>query len=58
MALMHHKSRNASVRTVTPSQLYELPQQELEALMQSLPELKARLQQSDSARQKALRPSV
>ena len=54
MALMHHESRNASVRTITPCQLYELRQRELEEVMQECPELRQRLAQVDAKRQQEL----
>ncbi|HEX9801893.1 MAG TPA: cation:proton antiporter [Gammaproteobacteria bacterium] len=56
MALMHHESRNASVRTITPCQFYELQQSDLEELMQRYPELRKRIEQVDAERQRELHP--
>lgn len=57
MALLHHESRNASVRTVTPCQLYELHQRDLEELMKQYPELRVRIEQVDARRRRELRSS-
>lgn len=54
MALMHHESRNASVRTITPCQLYELRQHDLEEVMVEYPELRERLAMIDAQRQDEL----
>jgi CRP-like cAMP-binding protein len=56
MALMHHDSRNASVRTITPCQFYELRRSDLEELMQQYPELRKRIEQVDAERQRELHP--
>ncbi len=37
MALLHHESRNATVRTATPCRLYELRRSDLEALIEQHP---------------------
>jgi len=54
MALMHHESRSASVRTITPCQLYELRQRDLEAVILEYPELRERLAMIDAQRQQEL----
>lgn len=54
MALLHHESRNASVRTVTPCQFYELRQTDLEEVMQRHPELRERIEQVDAERRQEL----
>jgi CPA1 family monovalent cation:H+ antiporter len=54
MALMHHESRSASVRTVTPCQFYELHRKDLEMVMQEWPELRQRLEAVDAQRQQEL----
>jgi CPA1 family monovalent cation:H+ antiporter len=54
MALMHHDSRNATIRTVTPCQLYELPRQALEELYEEHPEIGERLRQVDEARRQEI----
>lgn len=54
MALMHHESRNATIRTITPCKLYELPRQSLEDIFQYHPEIEAQLRQLDAARRQEL----
>lgn len=52
MALMHHDSRSATIRTVTPCQLYELSRKSLEALFRRYPEIEEQLRQVDAARRR------
>lgn len=54
MALLHHNSRNASVRTVTPCQFYELQRRDLEEVMHKYPELRERIEQVDAERRQTL----
>lgn len=57
MALMHHESRSATIRTVTPCQLYELPREALEELFEEHPEIAERLRKVDEERrQEMLQP--
>ncbi len=50
MALMNHESRNATIRTVTPCQLYELRRVDLEILMQENRSIRDTLEQTDRVR--------
>ncbi len=54
MALMHHESRNATIHTVTPSQLYELHRDDLEELIQRYPSIGKQLEKVDQERQEEL----
>jgi CPA1 family monovalent cation:H+ antiporter len=54
MALMHHESRSATIRTVTPCQLYELPRHALEEIFQLHPEIEEQMRQVDAERRNEL----
>jgi CPA1 family monovalent cation:H+ antiporter len=54
MALMHHESRNATIRTVTPCQLYELPRQALEELFRQHPAVEEQLRRVDADRRREM----
>ncbi|MCW9088815.1 MAG: cation:proton antiporter [Gammaproteobacteria bacterium] len=54
MALMNHESRNATIRTVTPCQLYELRRDDLQQLMAHHPHIAEQLERVDRDRQQEL----
>lgn len=54
MALMQHECRNATIRTVTPCQLYELKRSELEKLMQANEDMRALLEKTDQQRREEM----
>lgn len=53
-ALMRHKERNASARCVSSCLLYELKRSDLEAFLQSEPQVAATLRQTDAARHETM----
>jgi len=58
MALMHHESRSATIRTVTPCQLYELPRHALEEVFRQHPEIESSLREVDENRRRELSASA
>ncbi len=56
MALMQHESRNATILTVTPCQLYELKRDDLEKLMQENECLRETLEMTDKKRREEMTP--
>ncbi len=54
MALMQHESRNATIRTVTPCQLYELKRNDLEKLMQENECIRETLKKTDQQRREEM----
>jgi len=58
MALMHHAARSATIRTVTPCQLYELRSGDLEELMEHNAGIREVLQNMDRKRRAELYASI
>ncbi len=54
MALMQHESRNATIRTVTPCQLYELKRTDLEQLMRENHCIQEILEKTDQQRREEM----
>jgi CRP-like cAMP-binding protein len=52
MALMHHQTRNATIRCVTPCLLYELEREAVTMLMEQHPDIAEKIERIDQARQK------
>lgn len=55
MALMQHESRNATIRTITPCQLYELKRGDLETLMRENECIRETLQRTDQQRREEMK---
>ncbi len=55
MALMQHESRNATIRTVTPCQLYELKRADLETLMQENECIRETLERTEKQRRSEMK---
>ena len=54
MALMHHKSREATIRTISPCMLYELKGHDFDQFMQKQPQIAEVLRETDALRRKML----
>jgi CPA1 family monovalent cation:H+ antiporter len=52
MALMHHESREATIRSVSPCTLYELKRQDFDRFMQEQPQIAEVLRETDALRRK------
>ncbi len=50
MALLHHKPRSATCRTITPSVIYELKSEDLEELRKICPSIQTALEKADLTR--------
>lgn len=53
MALMHHVSRNATVRSVSPCMLYELKRDDFDNFLQQQPQIAEELRRADAERREA-----
>ncbi len=54
MALMHHESRSATIRTISPCMLYELKSDDFDLFMQENPEIAEKIIKIDRQRAKEL----